>query len=73
MLRRGSDNADDGEDKQPGCLPKASNNQWYSATKSLNQVQTRESACDIDGAENKLDEDRVIDTSCLENNGTILE
>lgn len=73
MLRRWSDNTDNGENEQPGCLPKASTDQWYSAPKALNQIQTRESACDIDSAENKLNEDRVIDTSCLENNRAILE
>ena len=72
VLHRRTGSRDTGEDEQPGGLPDRTNDQGNSATKILNHVETRESSGHVNGTQDELDSDRVVDAGGLENGCSVL-
>ena len=72
VFRGWAGDGDRGEDQEPCRLPKSSSDQWNAATEPLNKVQARERRGDVDGAENKLDQECVVDTCRLEDGRSVL-
>lgn len=62
VLGRWACDGNRGEDQQPRRLPESAVDQRDTATEPFDQVQTRESGCDVDGSKNQLDEKWVVDT-----------
>lgn len=62
-----------GEDQQPRRLPQSAVDQRNAAAESLDEVQARESRSDVDGSEDELDQQGVVNTSRLEDGRSVVE
>jgi len=54
-------------------LPESAVDQWDTTTEPFDEVQTRESRRDVDGSEDELDEQLVVDARRLEDGGAVVE
>lgn len=72
MVGRAS-NTDGGEDKEPGGLPASTDDKGDTATNSLNNVETGERRDHVYSTKHELYKNGVVDTSRLEDSGTVLQ
>lgn len=72
MIGRAS-NADGREDEEPSGLPASTNDERDTATNSLDDVEPREGGDDVHSTKNELYQNGIVNTSRLEDTGTVLE
>ena len=54
-------------------MPESSPHEWLTTTKVLHDVETEEGAEDVDGTEDDLGDEGVLNTNRLEDGGTVVE
>lgn len=58
---------------EPSSLPKSTDQERPSSTELLDDIQAEEGHENVNGAENELSLDRVVDASTLEDGGAVVE
>ena len=72
VLGWGAGGAHGGEDEQPGGLPEGAGDHGGAPADALDDVEAGEGHGNVDGAEDELDHDRVVDSCGFEDGGAVL-